>query len=91
MNMDTLQKSGWHTLYITDKTGRKMWNTIASPLSTASEIRNLKRHIEFARKNPKAYSFLDVDTAVIVVNGEIYKESVIEDMDAELLKLLGIT
>lgn len=91
MSTDTLQENGWHTLYITDKNGTKMWNTIASPLSTASEIKNLKRHIEFARKNPKTYSFLDVDTAVIMVNGEIYKESVIEDIDVELLKLLEIT
>ena len=67
--MDT---SGWHNVYITDKSGRKMWDTTASPMSTASEIRNLKRHLEAAIKNPEAYRFLDLDTAVIMLDGEPY-------------------
>ena len=59
----------WHNVCITDKTGVERFKCLASPMSTMSEIRNLKRHIEQAKANPKAYPMLDVATAVIMLDG----------------------
>lgn len=66
----------WHKLHITDKTGQAFFKTTASPMSTVSELRNLKRHLEQAKSNPKAYTFLDVDSAVIMLDDVPYKEPV---------------
>lgn len=79
-------ENNWHNVYITDKTGRKMWNTTASPMSTMSEVRNLSRHIEQARKYPEHYKFLDVATAVVMVDGQ----APVEMSDEELLAELGV-
>lgn len=57
-------------LYITDKSGKFFWNTIASKEFHAPEIRNLERHLAAAKRCPQAYQFLDVDTAHIVQDGE---------------------
>lgn len=78
----------WHNLYITDKYGNKYFNTDASPMSTMSEIRNLTQHIKRARKFPEHYKFLDVHTARIMLDGEVYGETAtlndIEDIIKEL-------
>lgn len=79
----------WSTLYITDLTGKVFFHTIASPMSTMSELRNLKRHIEQAKANPKAYKFLDVASAVVMLDGMPYGEPCEIDADA-LLKELGL-
>lgn len=84
MNTDT-----WHNIYITDQSGRKMWNTTASPMSTQSEIKNLKRHLEAAAKHPGQYKSLDLATAVIMLDGEIYAE-VLTMSDEQMLAELGV-
>ncbi len=84
MNTET-----WHNLYITDKSGRKMWNTTASPMSTQSEIRNLKRHLEAAATHPAKYTSLDLATAVIMLDGQVYGEALTMS-DEELLAQLGV-
>lgn len=74
----------WNTIYITDKNGGKFFNTVASPMSTSSEIKNLTHHIEQAKRYPAHYKFLDAATARLVVNEEV------EMSDDELLKELGV-
>jgi len=51
----------------------------------------MQRHLEQAKKHPKAFAFLDLQTAVIMVNGEPYQpNTATEEMsDEELLKALG--
>lgn len=85
--------SEWHNLCITDKTGVERFKCTASPMSTVSEIRNLKQHLAAARKQPSYYKFLDVDTAVIMLDGELYseQESILSDEDIDnMLKELGM-
>lgn len=60
----------WNNIYITDKNGKKHWNTTASPLSTQAEIKNLQRHLLSAKMTPSLYAFLDTETAFIVLNGK---------------------
>jgi hypothetical protein len=79
--MDT---KAWHNIYIADKSGRKMWDTTASPMSTVSEIRNLKRHLEMAAKHPAQYPMLDLTTAVIMIDGEPLVEMSDDELLAEL-------
>jgi hypothetical protein len=62
----------WNTIYITDCNGGKHFNTIASPLSTVSEIKNLQTHLKQSKQFPKMYSFLDIETAFIVMNDKPY-------------------
>lgn len=80
--------SGWHNVYITDKSGKKYFNVIASPMSTHSEIKNLSRYIEEARKFPKYYQFLDIDSMVLIVDGMPY--NALTNEDDEILKELGM-
>jgi hypothetical protein len=81
----------WHNICITDKSGNEFFKATASPLATFSEIKNLKRHIEQAKAHPQHYNFLDVATAVIMLDGEVYSEPRVEDFDADaLLKELGL-
>jgi hypothetical protein len=75
----------WHKLHITDKSGKEMFKCVASPMSTMSEIRNLKRHIEQAKANPKHYAFMDVTTAVIMLDGTVYSEPSVCDMDVDAM------
>lgn len=60
----------WNNLYISDSTGGKFFKTTASPMSTVSEIKNLKAKIKQAKQMPNLYKFLDVPTAFIVMNGK---------------------
>lgn len=64
-----------------------MWNTTASPMSTASEIRNMKRQLETARKFPEQFKFLDLASAVIMLDGAPYGEPMTMT-DDELLNAL---
>lgn len=79
----------WHNMYITDKSGGKFFNTTASPGSTMSEIKNLKQHLRQAKKDPSYYSFIDVESAVIILDGVPYSEPTADDVD-QLLKELGV-
>lgn len=79
----------WNKLCITDKTGQKFWNRIASPLSTMPEIRNLKRHLEAAATHPRLYTMLDLDSAVILLNGEVYQEQKWTQEDEDILASLS--
>lgn len=72
---------------IADKNGVH-FNTICSPDYSNSEVRNMKGHLNAASKNPKAYHFIDLNTATIIVDGMPYGEG---DMcDDELLMALGV-
>jgi len=62
--------NNWSEVCISDKTGKKSFVCIASPMSTLSEIRNLSRHLENAKNHPEQYKFLDVSSAFLMVNGE---------------------
>ena len=53
-------------LYITDKTGKKFFKTLCSTTYKEYEHRNLRRHLDSARKQPMHYRFLDIDSAEIV-------------------------
>ena len=55
------------TLYITDKSGDKLFKTICSTEFYTSEERNLNRKLEEAMKCPETYHFLDIATARIVI------------------------
>jgi hypothetical protein len=79
------------TVYIIDKKGIPYWKTHCSVGHADPEIRNMQRRLEWAAKNPKAFAFLDLQTAVIMVNGEPYQpNTATEEMgDEELLKALG--
>ena len=82
--------SDWHELCITDKTGHHFFKCTASPMSTMSEIRNLKQHLRLANHYPVRYTFLDIDSAVILLDGVPYTETT-SDLDADaLLKELGL-
>ncbi len=81
--------NNWHNIYITDKSGRKMWNTTASPMSTMSEIKNMQRHLTAAAKHPEHYRNLDLATAVIMLDGTVYGEA-LTMTDEELLTALGV-
>lgn len=53
-------------IYITDKTNKKFFVEIIGEQFAESGVRNLKRHLEVAKKHPKMYSFMDIDSAVII-------------------------
>ena len=79
----------WHNVYITDKTGKKFFNTSASPMSTMSEIRNLASHLEAVKAGSAAYAKvgIDQDTAKLMLDGEPW-QSIDEILDDELLEEL---
>ncbi len=76
----------WHNIYITDKTGKKLFNTNASPMSTMSEIRNLTRHLEAVKAGSAAYAKVGIDqaTAKLMLDGEPWK-NMDQILDDELL------
>ena len=75
----------WHNLHITDKTGKKFFNTDASPMSTMSEIRNLQRHLEAIKANAKGYEFVDSASATLMLDGEPYGTMMDDILDDDLL------
>jgi hypothetical protein len=81
--------NNWHDVCITDKSGKQHFKVSASPMSTYSEIKNLKQHLEAAKKNPAHYKFLDVATAVIMLDGTEYESGATVDYD-EFLAELGL-
>lgn len=64
----------WHNVYITDKTGKKFFNTQASPMSTASEIKIISRHLEAIKAGTKAYDKVGIDkaSAQLMLDGSPY-------------------
>jgi hypothetical protein len=76
----------WHNIYITDCTGKKFFNTNASPLSTMSEIRNLKRHLDAIKAGKLAYVSVgvDKDTAILMLDDTPY-QSIDDILDDDLL------
>lgn len=81
----------WHSIYITDKSGKKFFNTTASPMSTPSEIRNLQRHLVAIKANDKGYTNVQCDpfTAVLMLDGSPYMSLDNLLSDDDLLSLLG--
>lgn len=79
-------------VWITDKSGKRYWNTHCSVGHADPEIRNMQKRLEQAKKHPQAFAFLDLETAVIMLNGEPHSPNVdTEDMsDDELLAQLGL-
>lgn len=77
----------WHNIYITDKSGDKFFNTDASPMATASEIKNLTRHLDKIKASVKGYEFADSDSAILILDGTRYHtadEISAEDILSEL-------
>ena len=62
----------WHTIYITDCTGKKFFNTQAFPMSTASEIKNISRHLDAIKAGNNGYAFIDKVSAVLMLDGSPY-------------------
>ena len=52
-------------VFITDKTGCEMFKEYIHKDFIDSAKRNLQRHLESAKDNPKHYHFLDIETATI--------------------------
>jgi hypothetical protein len=53
-------------LYITDKTGKKFWNTSVSVEWSQGERNNLNRHLQAIKNGNRNYAFVDAATAAIV-------------------------
>lgn len=85
-----MASNNWHNLCITDKTGQQWYKTTASPMSTISELRNMKRHLQYAVEFPEHYQFLDIDSALILLDGVPYCQSIRNLDDDTLLKELGL-
>lgn len=75
-------------VYITDKTGKRFFNTNCSVEYKQPEIRNLQRHLDQAKKYPQHYHFLDIPTARIV--DESAGDIDFNMPDEQLLKELGL-
>lgn len=52
-------------VYITDKSEKRYFTEFTGEAFIDSSKRDLQRHLENAKLNPKAYSFLDLETAKI--------------------------
>jgi hypothetical protein len=50
-------------IYITDKTGKKFWNTSLSAEWSKGEQRNLQRHLDAIKSGDPAYSKCNIDAA----------------------------
>lgn len=77
----------WQELHISDKTGGVFFKCVASPMATFSEIKNLKQRLKAAKKSPEHFKFLDIESAHIVLDGEIYTEPTADDLEAILAEL----
>lgn len=75
-------------VYITDKTGKRFFNTNCSVAFKEPEIRNLQRHLDQSAKYPAQYKFLDIPTARIV--DESAGDIDFNMSDEQLLKELGV-
>lgn len=77
----------WHNIYITDFTGAKFFNTNASPMATASEIKNITRHLDAIKSGATSHKkvAIDRDSAVLMLDGTPYGTTSIDDItDDEL-------
>jgi len=74
----------WGNVYITDKSGKKFFNTLASPMARNSEKKNLQRHLDAAAKHPAQYAWLDLATAHIVDENHIEVTMSDDELLAEL-------
>jgi len=54
-------------VFITDKNGCEMFKEICFEGHADSAKRDLQRHLDAAKENPKFYHFLDVQTARIEI------------------------
>lgn len=77
----------WHTIYITDCTSKKFFNTQASPMSTASEIKNISRHLEVIKAGKNGYAFIDKASAQLMLDGSPY-QTIDDILDDDLLNEL---
>jgi len=82
----------WNRIHITDKSGRQMWSTDASPLSTPGALREMEMRLSFIQAGHPEFSFIDPDTAEIYLNGLPYEipKKTISNEDMELLRELGV-
>jgi hypothetical protein len=77
----------WHDLYITDKSGKRMFGRTASPSGTIFELRNLKGLLPIAVRQ----GLVDAETATIYLDGTPYSGSDSPEIDDDqLLVELGI-
>lgn len=77
----------WHNIYITDFTGAKFFNTNASPMATASEIKNITRHLDAIKAGAASHQNVrvDRDSAVLMLDGIPYGTTSIDDILDEYL------
>lgn len=72
-------------IYITDKSGKKFWNTLVSFAWADGERRNLKRHLTAIKANHPAYKDCAIDSQ---------SARIVEEMDEfderELERALGV-
>lgn len=54
-------------VYLTDKSGKKMFTDICGASFIDSAKRGIQKHLDNAKKNPDLYSFIDLDTCEIKV------------------------
>jgi hypothetical protein len=71
-------------IYITDKTGRKFWNTNVAAGFASGERHNLERHLCCAKAGKRGYGFLDAASVKIVEEADLSEMS-----DDELLNALN--
>lgn len=78
----------WYKIYITDKTGEKFFETSCAEWGLYSEKKNLNQHLDNAKKYPKHYKFLDIETAHLVAPN-LHEFEFTAD-DEALLESLGV-
>lgn len=79
--------AGTTQIFLTDKNGKKHFNTLCSTAYASPERRNLERHIAQAKATPARYSFLDVATMRIE---QVDADAVPYMTDDEILAELGV-
>jgi len=55
-------------VYLTDKNKCKMFKNYVNELYIDSAKKELQNHIDNAKKNPKLYNFLDIETLEIKID-----------------------
>ena len=85
--------AGTTKVYITDNSGNKFFNTLCGEDYAMSEVRNLNKKLDQARKYPEQFKFLDVETAKVVTEGkcgDYFSQIDFNMSDDELLAALGV-
>ena len=54
-------------VYLTDKSKTKMFKNYVNELFIDSAVKELQQHINSAKKYPKIYNFLDIETLEIKI------------------------